>query len=96
MARTVRTGLVGCGGIGKTHALALASLPESTFAACCDLDGARARALAAEHGVPRVYTVLKIDERIDKPTQTLEDKVRSVEEQMTRSGDAFRRDRSIF
>jgi uncharacterized protein (TIGR00106 family) len=30
-------------------------------------------------GVPRVYTVLKLDERRDKP-QTLEDKVRSVED----------------
>ena len=49
-----------------------------------------------EAGLPRVYTVLKIDERLDKPTQTLEDKVRSVEEQMHRSGDTFRRDRSIF
>src|SRR4051794_24049006 len=46
-----------------------------------------------EAGLPRVYTVLKIDERIDKPTQTLEDKVKSVEEQMGRVGDTFRRDR---
>jgi len=30
--------------------------------------------------VPRVYTVLKLDERRDKPDQTLDDKVRSVEE----------------
>ena len=30
-------------------------------------------------GVPRVYTVLKLDERRDKPDQTLDDKVRSVE-----------------
>ena len=43
-----------------------------------------------EAALPRVYTVLKIDERLDKPTQTLEDKVRSVEEQMHRSGDTFR------
>ena len=49
-----------------------------------------------EAGLPRVYTVLKLDERIDKPAQTLEDKVRSVEEQMHRAGTAFRRDRSIF
>src|SRR5436853_4537525 len=49
-----------------------------------------------EAGLPRVYTVLKLDERIDKPTQSLEDKVRSVEEQMHRAGTAFRRDRSIF
>ena len=49
-----------------------------------------------EAGLPRVYTVLKIDERMDKPAQTLEDKVHSVEEQMHRVTDTFRRDRSIF
>jgi len=31
-----------------------------------------------EMGIPRVYTVLKLDERVDKPDQTLEDKVASV------------------
>ncbi len=35
-------------------------------------------AVPFELGVPRVYTVLKLDERRDTP-QTLEDKVRSVE-----------------
>jgi uncharacterized protein (TIGR00106 family) len=49
-----------------------------------------------EAGLPRVYTVLKLDERMDKPTQTLEEKVQSVEEQMHRVGSSFRRDRSIF
>ena len=34
-----------------------------------------------EMGLPRVYTVLKIDERRDKE-QTLSDKVRSVEERL--------------
>lgn len=47
-------------------------------------------------GCPRVYTILKLDERADKPDQTLDDKVRSVEQQMTRPGSAFRKDRSIF
>jgi uncharacterized protein (TIGR00106 family) len=32
--------------------------------------------------VPRVYTVLKLDERRDRPDQTLDDKVRSVEERL--------------
>ena len=41
-----------------------------------------------EAGLPRVYTVLKIDERRDKPTQTLEDKVRSVQDKVQRSTDA--------
>jgi uncharacterized protein (TIGR00106 family) len=49
-----------------------------------------------EAGLPRVYTVLKLDERMDKPTQTLEEKVTSVEDQMHRNTDTFRRDRSIF
>lgn len=36
-------------------------------------------------GLPRVYTVLKIDERRDKPAQTLEDKVRSVDDKLQSS-----------
>ena len=36
-------------------------------------------AVPFELGLPRVYTVLKLDERRDKPEQTLEDKVASVE-----------------
>jgi uncharacterized protein YqgV (UPF0045/DUF77 family) len=39
-----------------------------------------------ERGFPRVYTVLKLDERRDRPDQTLEDKVRSVEELLGESG----------
>jgi uncharacterized protein (TIGR00106 family) len=45
-------------------------------------------ALAAElhavplgEGIPRAYTVLKVDQRIDRE-QTLEDKLRSVEERL--------------
>src|SRR3954451_24836746 len=48
-----------------------------------------------EAGLPRVYTVLKLDERMDKPTQTLDDKVNSVEDHMKRVSTASRRDRSI-
>ena len=36
-------------------------------------------AVPFEMGIPRVYTVLKLDERRDKLHQTLDDKVRSVE-----------------
>jgi uncharacterized protein (TIGR00106 family) len=39
-------------------------------------------ALPFEQGIPRVYTVLKLDERRDKPDQTLDDKVRSVEDRL--------------
>ena len=37
-------------------------------------------AVPFDQGVPRVYTVLKLDERRDRPSQTLDDKVRSVED----------------
>ena len=36
-------------------------------------------AVPFEMDVPRVYTVLKLDERRDKPDQTLDDKVASVQ-----------------
>ncbi len=35
-----------------------------------------------EMGLPRAYSVLKLDERRDRPEQTLDDKVRSVEERL--------------
>jgi uncharacterized protein (TIGR00106 family) len=35
-----------------------------------------------EQGIPRVYTVLKLDERRDRPDQTLDDKVASVEQRL--------------
>lgn len=38
-----------------------------------------------EAGLPRVYTVLKLDERADRPGQTLEDKVRSVQDRLAQS-----------
>jgi uncharacterized protein (TIGR00106 family) len=40
---------------------------------------AELHAVPFEEGVPRVYTVLKLDERRDRPGQTLDDKVESVE-----------------
>jgi uncharacterized protein (TIGR00106 family) len=42
-------------------------------------------AVPFSQGVPRVYTVLKLDERRDRPDQTLDDKVRSVEERLAGS-----------
>ena len=39
-------------------------------------------AVPFEQGIPRVYTVLKLDERRDRPDQTLDDKVRSVEDRL--------------
>ena len=39
-------------------------------------------AVPFEAGLPRVYTVLKLDERRDRPGQTLDDKVRSVRDRL--------------
>lgn len=35
-----------------------------------------------ESGVPRVYTVIKLDDAIDRPEQTLADKVDSVKQRL--------------
>jgi uncharacterized protein (TIGR00106 family) len=47
---------------------------------------AELHAVPFEQGVPRVYTVLKLDERRDRPEQTLADKVESVQRRL-RDGD---------
>jgi uncharacterized protein (TIGR00106 family) len=39
-------------------------------------------AVPFDQGVPRVYTVLKLDERRDRPGQSLDDKVKSVEDRL--------------
>jgi uncharacterized protein (TIGR00106 family) len=39
-------------------------------------------AVPFEQGVQRVYTVVKLDERRDRPRQTLDEKVRSVEHRL--------------
>jgi uncharacterized protein YqgV (UPF0045/DUF77 family) len=41
-----------------------------------------------------VYTVVKIDERVDKPDQSLKDKVRSVQQKVDGSPSATGVDRS--
>ena len=43
-------------------------------------------AVPLELGLPRAYTVLKLDERRDRPQQTLADKERSVEERLGDGG----------
>lgn len=55
MAERVRVGLIGCGNIAKTHAAALASLPESDFVACTDIEPERAERMAEQYGVRHVF-----------------------------------------
>lgn len=47
-----RAAVIGCGGSGTLHARAYANLPLSQLVGVCDLDQARARAVAGELGVP--------------------------------------------
>ena len=43
---------------------------------------AELHAVPFDQGVPRVYTILKLDERRDRPGHTLEEKVRAVEDRL--------------
>lgn len=45
-----RFGLIGCGGIGRTHADAMDLIDEIDLVAVCDIDIEKARTVAAEHG----------------------------------------------
>lgn len=58
----------------EMHAMgtSLEGEPEDIFALAAEI-----HALPFESGIPRVYTVLKLDQRLDK-AQTLESKVESV------------------
>ena len=51
----VRMGLIGCGKIAALHALALDTLPQAEFVACCDRNVERAQAMADRYTVPHVF-----------------------------------------
>jgi predicted dehydrogenase len=56
MDKRIKVGIVGAG-IGSNHIAAFRELSDRyAVAALCDLDGERARRVAAEHGVPTVLT----------------------------------------
>ncbi len=50
--------LAGCGGIGRSHAAAVAALPEARIVAAVDVDEGRARAFAERFGAETVATDL--------------------------------------
>jgi UDP-N-acetyl-2-amino-2-deoxyglucuronate dehydrogenase len=55
VSKTARFGLIGCGGIGQTHANALALIEEAELVAVCDVDLARARDVAVQHGLDEAF-----------------------------------------
>ncbi len=59
-----RVGIIGCGNISRAYATKLRALPDLELVGCADLDADRARALAAEVGVP---LALAPDELIAHP-----------------------------
>jgi len=65
----VPVGIIGLGGIAQTiHLPILSKLPDVEIVAVCDLDGSKARSLAAKYGVRRSYddyqTMLKEEENL--------------------------------
>lgn len=60
--KQVKTGIIGCGKVGDFHAKAYANLPESSFAAVCDVNLERARAFAEKYGVKAYDSVEKMVE----------------------------------
>jgi predicted dehydrogenase len=51
-----RLGIIGTGGMAASHARSLSAIKGVTLAACCDIDGMKARAYARTWGIPRWYT----------------------------------------
>src|SRR3954451_13136858 len=47
----MRVGLLGCGNVSPQYAIGLGLFPGVELVACADLDGPRAEALAAQHGM---------------------------------------------
>jgi len=55
MASIYRGALIGCGFFARNHMEAWRREPRAEIVAVCDLDPARARAMASRFGVERVY-----------------------------------------
>jgi UDP-N-acetyl-2-amino-2-deoxyglucuronate dehydrogenase len=47
---TVKTGIIGCGGIARRHAAAYANLSQAEFVAVCDAAPERAQQFAEQYG----------------------------------------------
>ena len=56
MDKTYRVGVVGCGGMGRSHAQAFSDLERTDVVAVADINAKAAQTVAAEHAVPAIYT----------------------------------------
>ena len=59
MNQTYRVGIIGCGGMGKSHASAYTQKPAIKLVAAMDIRPESAKKLAAEFSIPAVYTDYK-------------------------------------
>jgi predicted dehydrogenase len=55
MPDSIRIGIIGCGVIGRSHIGCYRHIPGATVVACASLDGASARATAAEFAIPHSH-----------------------------------------
>ena len=56
MTQTYRVGIIGCGGMGRSHASAYTQNPATTLVAATDIRQESAKKLAEEFSIPAVYT----------------------------------------
>lgn len=54
----IKLAIVGTGGMANAHAERFGKLPGCAITAACDVDGERARAFAAKHGIPKSFSDL--------------------------------------
>ena len=69
--RRVKTAIIGCGKVGRTHAQALSSLGESEFVAVCDTELSRARSFAEQYRVRAFDSVPEMLSRADVEAVTI-------------------------
>ena len=61
---TYRVGIIGCGGMGRSHARSWSQRDDAEVAAAMDISQGSARGLAEEYSVPATYT--DYDEMLEK------------------------------
>ena len=56
MAKTYRIGIIGCGGMGRSHSRAWTNQPEANIVATADINHEAAEQVAESFGIPNTYT----------------------------------------
>lgn len=56
VSKLIRYGVIGCAGIGNTHAASVQAANGVELVACADVNADAAATFANDHGVPATYT----------------------------------------